>query len=224
MSTSSEPRAALVSPEAEGTIMAIIDLDKEMMGSEDTTDAFVQAPEVLMRIAQYSQPVRTIQAVCNHPAQIITLQKQITDLQTKQFLPPPCDHTTMEQQIQQLKEDLDKARKTPRTVGTEDDLRQELDDMTRDARSASTAAASLRTQLANALSLAARVAPIPHQQQEDRGQKFPDSPDFSGSDRTQLRGCIAQLRMVIRHTPSRFPNEQAKMRYSFNRLSGFALK
>ena len=29
--------------------------------------------------------------------------------------------------------------------------------------------------------------------------------------------------MVIRHTPSRFPDEQAKMRYSFNRLSGLAL-
>jgi hypothetical protein len=30
--------------------------------------------------------------------------------------------------------------------------------------------------------------------------------------------------MVIRHTPSRFPDEQAKMRYAFNRLSGLALK
>jgi len=30
--------------------------------------------------------------------------------------------------------------------------------------------------------------------------------------------------MVIRHIPSRFPDEQAKMRYAFNRLSGIALK
>jgi hypothetical protein len=30
--------------------------------------------------------------------------------------------------------------------------------------------------------------------------------------------------MVIRHTPNRFPDEQAKMRYAFNRLSGLALK
>ena len=82
----------------------------------------------------------------------------------------------------------------------------------------------MRTQLANALSSAARaVPPAPHQP-EDGGQKFPDSPDFSGSDRTQLRGWIAQLRMVIRHTPSRFPDKQAKMRYAFNRLSGIALK
>jgi hypothetical protein len=48
--------------------------------------------------------------------------------------------------------------------------------------------------------------------------------EFSGSDRTLLRGWIAQLRMVIRHTPSRFPDEQAKMRYAFNCLSGLALK
>jgi small-conductance mechanosensitive channel len=83
-----------------------------------------------------------------------------------------------EQQIQQLKNDLDEARRTPQTVGTDEDLRRELDDMTRDARGASAEAASLRTQLANALSFAAQVAPIPPQQQEERGQKIPDSPDF----------------------------------------------
>jgi hypothetical protein len=224
MSESQEPRAALVSPEDQGTIMALIDLNKEQMDLEATTDAFVQAQEVMMRIAQYSQPVRTIQALCDHPAQITNLQKQITELQTRQFLPPSCDHTTFEQQIQQLRNELDEARRTPRTVGTDEDLRRELDDMTRDAREASAEATSLRTQLANALSLAARAAPPAPHQPEERGQKFPDSPDFSGSDRTQLRGWIAQLRMVIRHTPSRFPDEQAKMRYAFNRLSGLALK
>jgi hypothetical protein len=109
-------------------------------------------------------------------------------------------------------------------AGTEYDLRRELDDMTRDAGEASEESRNLRTQLANALSLAARAAPPAPQQPEDRGQKFPDSPDFSGADRTQLRGWIAQLRMVIRHTPSRFPDEQAKMRYAFNRLSAVALK
>jgi hypothetical protein len=224
MSVSQEPRAALVSPADQGTIMALIDLNRETMGAEATTDAFVQAQEVMMRIAQYSQPVRTIQAVCDHPAQIVALQKQITNLQSKQFIPPSCDHTTFEQQIQQLRGNLDEARKTPRIVGTDEDLRRELDDMTRDAREASEESWHLRTLLANVLSLAVRAAPPAPQQQEDRGQKFPDSPDFSVSDRTQLRGWIAQLRMVIRHTPSRFPDKQAKMRYAFNRLSGLALK
>jgi uncharacterized coiled-coil DUF342 family protein len=152
-----------------------------MLRVEATTNAFMQAPEVMMRFAQYSQPMRTIQALCDHPAQIVALQKQISDLQAKQYLPPSCDHTTFEQQIQQLRNDLDKARKTARTVGTDEDLRRELDDMTRDAREASEESRNLRTQLANALSLAVRAAPPAPQQQEDRGQKFPDSPDFSGT-------------------------------------------
>jgi hypothetical protein len=108
--------------------------------------------------------------------------------------------------------------------GTDDTIRQELNDITRDAREASAEAVSLRTQLANVLSLAARAAPIPPQGQEDIGQKFPDSPDFSGSDRTQLRGWIAQLRMIIWHKPSSFPDEQSEMRYAFTRLSGLALR
>jgi hypothetical protein len=150
-----------------------------------------------MRIAQYSQPVRTIQEVCDHPTQIVPLEKQITDLQTKQFLLPSCDHTMFERQIRQLRNDLDDARKTPRTVRTDEHLAQKLDHMSRDSRGASAEAASLMTQLANVLSLAARVAPTPPQQQEEGRQKFPDSPDFSGSDRTQLRRWIAQLRMII---------------------------
>jgi hypothetical protein len=179
--------------------MELIDLNQETMGSEATIDAFVQAQEVMMRTVQYSQPMRTIQAVCDHPEQIIALQKQITDLQRKQCLPPSSDHTTFEQQIQQLRNDLDEARKTPRTVGTDEDLRRELDDMTRDAREASDGSRCLRTPLANVLSLVARAAPPAPQQFEGRGQKFPHSQDFSGSDRTHLRGWIAQLRMIIRH-------------------------
>jgi hypothetical protein len=81
----------------------------------------------------------------------------------------------------------------------------------------------LRMQLANALTLAARAAPAAPQAPEDRGQKFPDSPDFSGSDRTQLRGWIAQLRMVIRHRPASCSDEQSKLRYSLNNLKGIAL-
>jgi hypothetical protein len=112
MSTSQEPRAALVSPEDQGTIMAVLDLNKETMGTEATIETFVQAQEVMVRIAQYSQPVRTIQAVCDHPNQIVTLQKQITDLLTQRFLPPSCDHTTFEQQIKHLRDELDEARRT----------------------------------------------------------------------------------------------------------------
>jgi hypothetical protein len=214
----------LVSPEDQRTIMALLDLDKDTMGTEATIDAFVQAQEVMVTIAQYSQPLRTIQAVCDHLNQILALQKQVTNLEMKQFLPPSCDHTTFEQQIQQLRDEVTEAQRTSRTVRTDQDPQRELDDMTRDAREASEESRNLRTPLANALSLAARTAPTAPQQLEDRGQKFPDSPDFSGSDRTQLTGWNAQLRMVIRHKPSTFPNEQSKMRYALNRLSGLALK
>jgi hypothetical protein len=86
------------------------------------TDAFTQAQEVLMWVAQYSQPVREIQMVCNHPSQIIALQKQVTDLQTKQFLPTPCDHTVQEQHIQKLRSDLDEAWRTSRTAGTDEEI------------------------------------------------------------------------------------------------------
>ena len=162
--------------------------------------------------------------MCQHPEQIIALQKQVTDAQTKQFLPPFCDHTTFERQIQELRDDLDEARRTPQTVGTDEDSRGELDDMTQDAREASEESPNFRTQLANALSLAVQAAPPGAHQPEDRAQKFPDSPDFSGWDRTQLRGWVAQLRMIIRHKASCFPDEQLKMRCAFNRLSGLALR
>jgi hypothetical protein len=223
MSESQEPRAALISPEDQGTIMALLDLNHDRMGSEQTSDAFVQAQEVITRIAQYSQPVRTIQVVCDHPQQIIALRKQITDRQTKQFLPSPsCDHSAFDQEIQQLKNDLEQARRIPRTDGTDDEIRRELEDMRRDAQEVSIENASLRTQLVNVLSLASRVAPTPPQGQEERGQKFQDSPDFSGWNRSLLRCWIAQLWMVIRQKPSSFPDEQSKMQYAFNRLSRLA--
>jgi len=225
MSTSQEPRAALVSVQDQVTINRILDTNLGETTDTEGIELLMVTQQVLSRVAQYSQPVREIQQVCSHPAEIAYLRNQITILRA-QTQPPPlvCDHTGYETQLTTLRNELEVARQTPRTAGTDEDLRRELNDMTRDAREASEEGRNLRTQLANALSLAARVAPPAPHQPEDRGQKFPDSPDFSGSDRTQLRGWIAQLRMVIRHTPSRFPDEQAKMRYAFNRLSGIALK
>jgi hypothetical protein len=57
MSNSTEPRAALVSVEDQGTIMALIDIDKDSTGYEQLQEAFTQTQEVLMRVAQYSQPI-----------------------------------------------------------------------------------------------------------------------------------------------------------------------
>jgi anion-transporting ArsA/GET3 family ATPase len=93
MSCSTEPQAALVSIEDQGTIMALTDIDKQNVVYKGLTEAFEQTQEVLMRVAQYTQPIREVQMVYEHPQQIIDLQQQITDLQTKQFLPQQCDHT-----------------------------------------------------------------------------------------------------------------------------------
>lgn len=81
----------------------------------------------------------------------------------------------------------------------------------------------VQPELAEALTLAARAAPATVQGQEDKGQKYPNSVDVSGSDQTQLRGCIAQLQMVIQHKPGNFSKQQLKIRYALNCLGDLAL-
>jgi hypothetical protein len=156
-----------------------------------------EAQDVFRWVAQYTEPASTIKRLCDYLAQNIGLQKEITDLKSQRFLPPQCDHTEIENQIQTLRNERDEARRRPAAPGTDEDLCQDLADMTRDAQDSGEEVRSLRTQLANALTLAARAAPAAPQALDDRGQKFPDSPDFSGSDQTQLRGWIAQLQMMI---------------------------
>jgi hypothetical protein len=72
--------------------------------------------------------------MCNHPAQIIKLQKEITDLKSQQFLHAAGDHTEIENQIWALRKELDDARRRPATQGTDDKLQYELADMTQDTR------------------------------------------------------------------------------------------
>ena len=183
MSTSQEPRAALVSVQDQVTINRILDTNLGETTDTESIELLMVTQQVLSRVAQYSQPVREIQQVCSHPAEIADLRNQITILQA-QTQPPPlvCDHTEYETRLTTLRNELEVARQTPRTAGTDQDLRRELDEITRCAREVSEEGRNLRTELANALSLAARVAPPAPHQPEDRGQKFPDSPDFSGSD------------------------------------------
>jgi len=77
--------------------------------------------------------------------------------------------------------------------------------------------------LANAMTFIARAAPAASPAPEDRGEKLPNSLDFSGSDATELGGWIGHLRMGIRHKPASFPDEQSKRRYAFNRLGVITL-
>jgi len=69
------------------------------------------------------EPASTEQRVCYHPAQIILLQKDITDLKSQQFLPPKCNHTTIENQIWTVIAELDEARLRRTTPGTDEELR-----------------------------------------------------------------------------------------------------
>jgi hypothetical protein len=87
------------------------------------------------------------QQVVDHPAQIIGLQKQITDLKSQQFLPPQWDHTEMENQIRTLRYEQDEARWRPPALGADEDLQHERADMTRDAYESGEEVHGLRMQL-----------------------------------------------------------------------------
>jgi len=186
-----------VSRKDHGTIMPHIILQRDSIGIDGLRNAFAHTQEVPLRVVQYSQPIREVQMVCNHPQQIIDLQRHITDLQTKQFLPLQCDHTALEQEIRGLTKEWDEARMRPVAPGTDKDLRQERAYMALDARQLAEEVRGFSTQLENAVMLVASAAPAAPPAMADRGQKYPNSPDFAGSDQTKLRGWIAQLWMVI---------------------------
>jgi hypothetical protein len=197
MSGSEELRAALVSVEDQSTITALHDLQGEVIGCEELREAYARTQGIRMWVAQYHKPIREVQRVCNHHKEIIELQRQSPDRQTKQFLHPECDHTELTQQTRTLSNEQDEARKRPAARGTDEDLRKKSTEMTQDAQQFGDQVRSLSTQFANALTLAARVATAAPQAPEGRGQNFPDSPACSGSGQTQLRGWTDQLRMVI---------------------------
>jgi hypothetical protein len=168
MSGSQEARAALVSIQDQGTINRILETNFGETTDMENVELLVVTQQVLSRVAQYSQPVWEIQQVCSQPAEIADLRNQITILRAQvQPAPLVCDHTDYEAQLTTLRNNLEMARRTPRMAGTDENIRRELDDMTRVAKEASAETVNLRMQLANALSLAARVATIPPQQQEE---------------------------------------------------------
>jgi len=157
MSGSTEPRAALVSIGDQGTIMAQLQIQKDAVGTEQLKKPFAKTQEMLMRVAQYAQRIRKVQMVCVHAQQIIDLQRQIADLQTKQFLPPHCDNTELQQHIQPLMNERDRDRRRPAAAGTDEELWEELDEITRDVQQCWEVGSSLGTQLMWAPGLISRV-------------------------------------------------------------------
>jgi len=181
------------------------------------------AQVVFRREVHNTEPANIVQRVCKRPAEIIMLQKKITDVQAQQFVPPQCDHTEMENPIQIIKVQGDEAQRRPVAPGRDDKLWEELAVMTQNAWQSGDEVHHLRMQLPNALRSAARASPAAPQAPEDRGQKNPDSLDCADSDRTQFRCWIAQLRMVIRHKPATASDAQSMIRYAFNCLSRVSL-
>jgi len=165
-------RVALVSADDQAIIGRIVNRNLLEVNFGERQTLLEEAQEVLRRVAEYTEPADMIQTVSDHPVKIIELQKLITDLQDRQFLPPQCNHTEMETRIRGLENDLAEARTRHRADGTDEQLREDLLAMTQDVQQFGEEVRSLRTQLANALMLAARTAPAAPQAPEDRGQKF----------------------------------------------------
>ena len=80
-----------------------------------------EAQKVRRTVALYAEPSALVQRLCDHLAQIIAFQKGMTDLQTPQFLPPEWDHSTFAKPLETMRQELEEARRTPRTVGTDKD-------------------------------------------------------------------------------------------------------
>jgi hypothetical protein len=111
MSGSQEPRAALVSVQDQETITRLLETGLDTTTELENLELLMVTQQVLSRVAQYSQPVREIQQVCEPPAEIMDLRNQIMILRA-QTQPPSlvCDHTNYEAQLQTLRNELEEAR------------------------------------------------------------------------------------------------------------------
>jgi hypothetical protein len=138
-------------------------------------------------MAQYMEPKGIVQQVCNCPAKILVLLKEIMDLKVWQLLPPNYGYTTLEVQMQSPDDDHAEVRWRPAVVRTTEYLHTILAATTLDAYQSGAEVRHLGMQLPLALSLAVRHAPAASQQHGDNSQRFPDSTVCSGSDRTQMR-------------------------------------
>jgi hypothetical protein len=108
-----------------------------------------------------------------------------------------------------LEEELEEARAELQTTQIE-----------RDA--ARTALTTTTAQLNQVLAIAsAQVRENPEGGSQSGG--FPDAPMFDGTKPEELRTWILQLRNKLAAQPTRYPTEESRLRYAFNRLSGAAL-
>lgn len=180
-------QVALVSFDNQAHIGGIVNTNILEIDFMERQTMLEEAKEVFRWVAQYMEPTSMVQRVCNHHAQIIMLQKETMNLKSQQFLPPQCDHTNIKNQRGILTAEPNEARLRPAAPRTDQELWEAMAVMTRDARHSGEEVQGVRTQLANALTLAARAAPAAPCAAKDRDHRIPDSLDFSWWDRTESR-------------------------------------
>ena len=103
-------RVALVSMDDQVIIGGIVHRNLLEIDVRERQTSLEEAQEVLRRRADGTESAAMVLSVCDHPAHIIASQKQIMDLQSQQFLSPQCDHSTFEQLLKALRQELDEAR------------------------------------------------------------------------------------------------------------------
>lgn len=88
MSRSDQPDlVALVSADDQAHVGEIVNKNVRVVDFVERQAGLESAQEVLRCEPQYTEPTCTIQRVCDHPAQIIALPKESTNLMPHQFLP-----------------------------------------------------------------------------------------------------------------------------------------
>lgn len=101
---------------------------------------------MLWAVAEFTDSVDMRQRVCDHPAQTLASQNQITDLHAQRFLPLQWGPTEMENTIQELETELAEARTRPPAEATNKQLREDLLAMTQDTQQSREEVRGLRTQ------------------------------------------------------------------------------
>jgi hypothetical protein len=76
--------------------MGLINIQRDAIMFDELNKVYTQTQALLMSVVQYSQPIQAALTVCNHPPKMIDLQRQLTDLQAKQFLLLQFNHTKSE--------------------------------------------------------------------------------------------------------------------------------
>jgi hypothetical protein len=132
--------------------MALLHIQRDVIQFEQFNKVFTQTQEVLVTVAQYLQPIREVQSMCDCAHQISNRQRQITDLQTPKLQPPQCDDTKLQQQEEIRKHKTNTARRRPAAPGTYKEQFEELPVITWDAQLSGERVSGLRMQLVNASS------------------------------------------------------------------------